>query len=171
MRKRKIIQARWHRKNLDKVRNKRRENYHRKKDACYAAYGGYVCVCCGITEPLFLTLDHIHNDGAKFRANPKFRGRGSRYLYKWIIKNNFPDDMFQVLCYNCNCGRARNNNICPHKKGGPMAKGSGDKLASGAIKAQFPNAGANVSQKRWDEIFGSDSGPNRKAVPRKRRKS
>jgi len=23
-------------------------------------------------------------------------------LYRWIIKNNFPPNIFQVLCFNCN---------------------------------------------------------------------
>jgi hypothetical protein len=31
-----------------------------------------------------------------------------------FYKNNFPRG-YRILCYNCNCGRALNNGICPHK--------------------------------------------------------
>ncbi len=35
--------------------------------------------------------------------------------------------------------------------------GGGDQLARGAVRATFRSA--DVSQERWDSIFGSDSGP------------
>jgi len=35
-----------------------------------------------------------------------------------------------------------------------MQTGTGDKLARGLHKAQFPPAGGNVSQDKWDDIFG-----------------
>jgi len=72
-------------------------------------YGGK-CACCGEDNPGFLTLDHTDNNGCQMR---KVHGVGLR-LYRWITKNNYPE-IFQVLCYNCNCGRALNNGVCPHK--------------------------------------------------------
>lgn len=83
------------------------------KEKVYLHYGGYKCNCpgCNITEPLALTIDHVNNDGNKHRKK--------RYwsIFGYLYKNNFPEG-FQVLCYNCNCGRARNNGICPiHKFG------------------------------------------------------
>lgn len=71
---------------------------------------GPKCVCCGEETREFLTIDHINNDGAKMR---QIHGTGLR-LHRWIIKKQFPDT-FQILCYNCNCGRARNGGICPHQ--------------------------------------------------------
>lgn len=64
----------------------------------------------------FLTLDHINNDGAEQRKQ-LFGGRqgGARFYY-WLKKNNFPEG-FQVLCWNCNCGKIRNNGVCPHLRG------------------------------------------------------
>jgi hypothetical protein len=35
------------------------------REAVYAAYGGYKCNCCGESEPMFLSIDHIDNDGAE----------------------------------------------------------------------------------------------------------
>ena len=72
-------------------------------------YGGK-CICCGETEPLFLTVDHIDGGGTKHR---KEINKSS--MNRWIIENNYPDDL-QLLCWNCNCGRARNNGVCPHVK-------------------------------------------------------
>ena len=79
-------------------------------------YGGK-CNCCGESNPLFLTIDHVNNDGYKHRGrnDGKYKiGSFSGHYYKTIIKAGFPDDL-QLLCYNCNCGRARNKGICPHK--------------------------------------------------------
>lgn len=73
-------------------------------------YYGWQCECCGESEPKFLTIDHVRNDGAKMR---KLHGVGSR-LYRWLIKHNFPEG-FRTLCCNCNFGRARNGGVCPHE--------------------------------------------------------
>ena len=87
-------------------------------------YGGRLCVCCGETNPLFLTLDHKNNDGGEWRKQmAKADGQnqqGKRYLqgtnfYIWLRKNNYPELGLQVACYNCNLGRARNRGVCPHK--------------------------------------------------------
>jgi len=77
-------------------------------------YGGSPpkCACCGETNVEFLTIDHINGEGHKQR---KTQGLGTQFYY-WLKRNNFPEG-FRVLCYNCNCGRAKNGGICPHKTG------------------------------------------------------
>lgn len=78
---------------------------------------GYRCVCCGENELIFLTIDHINNDGAEHRKQLcKNSNVGSVGLYRWLKKNNFPDG-FQILCYNCNIGKYRNGGVCPHESG------------------------------------------------------
>jgi len=104
---------------LKKDNESHRRKYKQIKDAVFAAYGGHKCACCGETEPLFLTLDHINNDGAEFRKK-NFPGKNWRFsagsrTYRWILKNNFPDG-YQVLCANCNHGKRTNNGICPHEQ-------------------------------------------------------
>jgi hypothetical protein len=79
-------------------------------DKVLLAYGNR-CACPGCFEvnPKFLTLDHINGGGLKDR-----REIGSSIqIYRWVIKNNFPST-FQLLCWNCNCGRSRNGGVCPH---------------------------------------------------------
>ncbi len=76
---------------------------------------GWKCACpgCNETEPKFLTIDHVNNDGAKHRK--KVPGE---QLPKWLVDHNFPEG-YQILCWNCNSGRAANGGVCPHleKKG------------------------------------------------------
>lgn len=87
----------------------------RVRDAAFAAYGGYKCVCCGETEPSFLTLDHINNDGAEFRRKIAGKRTAAGYhTYIWLAKNGYPEGI-QVLCMNCNHGKRMNNGVCPHQ--------------------------------------------------------
>lgn len=99
----------WYSANKEKARVRDRAAMKALKDMVYAAYGGYVCRCCGETTEQFLSIDHVNNDGANHRKDVE-----RRKLYHWLRDNNFPDG-FQVLCMNCNFGKARNNGICPHQ--------------------------------------------------------
>ena len=75
--------------------------------------GKLKCACCGEKEYMFLTVDHINNDGSKQR---KMYSGGGHHNYRFIMKNGYPLG-YQILCYNCNCGRARmKDKICPHQK-------------------------------------------------------
>jgi hypothetical protein len=80
------------------------------KDKVFAAYGGYKCACCGELEPTFLTIDHINNDGNVMR---KIHSSGHPF-YNWLIKNNLPSG-YQILCMNCQFGKAKCNGVCPHQ--------------------------------------------------------
>lgn len=80
------------------------------KDQVFHTYGGYRCNCCGEIRKTMLQLDHIKNDGYKYR---KIQGTGYR-LYHWIVQNNFPSD-FQILCANCNHSKRINHGICEHQ--------------------------------------------------------
>ena len=95
-----------------------RKAYARRLRRIVFDHYGWVCVCCGEIEPVFLVLDHKNNDGAEHRKsidshNPRSVS-GSR-MCSWIIRHNFPDS-FQVLCYNCNMAKAIYGH-CPHQGG------------------------------------------------------
>lgn len=77
------------------------------KAAVFAAYGGAKCACCGITDLVFLTIDHIDGSGAKHRKSD----RSAVKIYRWLYRRNFPEG-FRVLCMNCNW--ARRFGPCPH---------------------------------------------------------
>lgn len=73
-------------------------------------YGGK-CNCCGESRYQFLTIDHINNDGADDRRKNNKTGIK---LYRDLIKQNFPKDRFQLLCFNCNCAKGFFGK-CPHE--------------------------------------------------------
>jgi alpha-tubulin suppressor-like RCC1 family protein len=81
---------------------------------------GMSCVCCGETHQAFLTIDHVSGGGNRQRAEMGISG-GARF-YRWLIGNNYPDG-YQTLCFNCNCGRAINNGVCPHVEFGNAEQG------------------------------------------------
>lgn len=83
------------------------------KAASIAAYGGF-CACCGESELIFLTIDHIDGEGNTHRRE-LFGGRGGGPFYRWLAKNGFPPG-FQVLCFNCNLGKHINGGVCPHQQ-------------------------------------------------------
>lgn len=82
----------------------------------FEAYGGSYCACCGETEEKFLTIDHVNGNGNDHRRSISRDGNpASVKMYSWLTKNNYPLG-FQVLCFNCNCGKYRNGGICPHQQ-------------------------------------------------------
>lgn len=102
----------WAKNNREQSRENGRKSHYKKKMEVllYYSKGLLKCSCngCDITEPLFLTIDHI-TDGAAHKKT--YLGGNNSHLYRWITKNNFPPG-FQVLCFNCNCSK-RNNEKCP----------------------------------------------------------
>lgn len=110
------------------IRPKERRHY---RDLLFQHYGQR-CVCCGEVLRLFLTFDHVKNDGNKHREEMFGSGRknDSQAMYRWIIRNGFPSSI-QVLCWNCNLGKHLNHGVCPHKTVGEQVdKISPDNLAS-----------------------------------------
>ncbi len=80
---------------------------------CYEAYGGAFCVCCGEANFQFLTIDHINNNGAEERR--RTNNASGKCLAWYLRKRGYPVG-YQIMCFNCNCGRARNSGVCPHKE-------------------------------------------------------
>ena len=83
------------------------------------AYGGQ-CTCCGETEPVFLTFDHMVGGGSQHRRDdPQAR----RNMGTWLIKHHYPGG-YRILCFNCHkaiqVGPKHLRGICPHTLcGGP----------------------------------------------------
>lgn len=109
---RRASRKRWNDNNIDKMRESRNKWGRKLKGEVYNAYGGYLCSCCGETEPLFLSIDHINNNGAEHRKEIKILHGGTTF-YIWLKRNNYPKE-FQILCYNCNHGKHLNGGVCPH---------------------------------------------------------
>ena len=103
----------WQRKNKDRF-----DGYHRKAylklrgDVLthYSKDGTPKCVCCGVTEIEFLTLDHVNNDGARHRL--LLHGN----IYRKLRLASYPSEPpLQILCQNCNSAK-RFARVCPHQR-------------------------------------------------------
>jgi hypothetical protein len=103
----------WNANNPEGFKRSTKKQYHRLREEAMAAYGGYVCACCGEDEPIFMTIDHVENDQCE-RAKEFGRSHTGLFLYTWLKKNGYPQG-FQVLCHNCNQGKRLNGGVCPHQ--------------------------------------------------------
>ena len=120
----------WRKDNPDKVREQKQRNwpgyYERHKEQVHMRkidwtrqlkeeviqeYGGK-CACCGEDTYEFLTIDHIHGGGAEHKRQMKAAGIGQN-LYRWLKKNGYPKEDFQLLCMNCNFAKGKYG-TCPH---------------------------------------------------------
>lgn len=79
------------------------------------AYGGR-CRCCGETEPMFLTIDHVYGNGSQERRQLSTQkiGTGSCF-YRWLQTHGYPQEGYQLLCFNCNRGKSQSRE-CPHRR-------------------------------------------------------
>lgn len=68
---------------------------------------GTSCKCCQESNPAFLTVDHINNDG-HIERKTNFRSNS----YSKLLKQKRTD--IQILCWNCNCAKQRIG-TCPHQ--------------------------------------------------------
>lgn len=110
----------WHFKNRDEILKKNAKKIEDLRNETFTEYGGQ-CVCCDESNFLFLTIDHIYNDGYQDRKKIAKGGHqkpgAGVHTYRMLKKLKYPKDRYQLLCFNCNLGRARMpDKICPHKK-------------------------------------------------------
>lgn len=91
-------------------RDKRLENmkmYKQRLRAKVIKGLGNKCECCGETNYEFLQVDHIHGGGRKHRIST------NQDVYRDIIKQGIPKNVYRVLCANCNFSLGVYGH-CPH---------------------------------------------------------
>lgn len=104
----------------------RTTNHRERARAAALRHYGTACACCGESEPVFLTFDHVGGGGAAHRR----KDLGARNMGAWLVRHNFPSG-FRVLCWNCNLA-TRYGDPCPHSAG-----------ILGATKSFTPNTSWN----------------------------
>lgn len=94
--------------NYESVRKKQIERNRLLRRYALEVYSGPnpICACCGETEEMFLSIDHINGNGSEHRRTLTVS------IYRWLQKNGYPDG-FRVLCHNCNFVRGHYG-YCPH---------------------------------------------------------
>lgn len=92
--------------------SERMRKYYEEAKRKVIEHYGRKCNCCGEDQEMFLTIDHINNDGNTHRWKSGKRITG-KHLYTKLVNSGFPPE-YQVLCMNCNFGKLINNGTCPH---------------------------------------------------------
>lgn len=115
---RKICRQCWWASRSEEQREAKREIKRRSeqklRSETFEAYGNK-CTCCGESEPAFLVIDHIGDNGADHRREMRPTAPktwAGKAIYSWLRQNNWPEG-FQILCANCNMAKARKEG-CPH---------------------------------------------------------
>lgn len=90
-----------------------REQHRKNVLQHYSSTQPSSCECCGETNELFLSVDHIVPQGIQEKRKNKTS------TYSEIVNSGFPTGL-RILCMNCNHGRMRNGGICPHKQIVPL---------------------------------------------------
>ena len=75
---------------------------------------GSRCACpgCDVSEPAFLTIDHINGRPKGSRKKPVREARAS----------GWDKNQFQILCFNCN-GAKKDRGFCPVHQTAPSSNG------------------------------------------------
>jgi len=97
-----------HRAKISSVAKRKRDSL---KLEMISSLGGR-CSCCGISEPRFLSIEHIGGGGCEHRRQC---GGTSYGVLLDAKKQGWPKNKFDVLCFNCNLARAKLG-YCPHEK-------------------------------------------------------
>jgi len=96
--------------NPEAIRSRKNRLNLKKEIFSYYSPKKIECSCCGFSEIMGLTIDHI-NPRKSHGHTQELTGK---ILYYWLKKNGFPPG-YQILCFNCNHAKT-NKNICPHQK-------------------------------------------------------
>lgn len=103
---------RYYWKHKERIRIKQKSDRLQQKLTVFNHYtqNSLRCMCdcqCQEKNITMLTVDHINSDGYLER-----RKQARADYYSSIIRKGFPPT-YQILCWNCNIGRAHNGGICP----------------------------------------------------------
>ena len=110
----------WYEKNRDRALTAQASNKQKLMREFFARFGSE-CLCCGETEPAFLTVDHVEPLGGSAHKRRLAAGKGQfahRHVstYTMVLdlkKRGWPAHEMQVLCMNCNLAKRRIG-VCPH---------------------------------------------------------
>ena len=100
----------------ERERRTKLEAYQRHKALVEYSFTGDTpqCHCCGETIEQFLTFDHAQSKSRHLYDEPANKQQMSSIrLVRWLLKEH--RNGMLVACFNCNLGREKNNDICPHK--------------------------------------------------------
>ena len=88
----------------------RRADHKKHKKVLFSKLGNK-CVNCGERDQMYFEIDHINNDGFKYRSKKNALKKRHNYWTKLINIANETPPVIQILCCNCNQAKARNHGV------------------------------------------------------------
>ncbi len=82
---------------LEPLKNRRQLSKKYRRE--FVTEFGGKCATCGEDTWEFLTVDHINNGGTEHREKI---GKAGVHFYRWLKRQGYPKDDYQLLCFNCN---------------------------------------------------------------------
>ena len=84
-------------------------DYEKHKAILYAELGNR-CACCGERDWMYLSVDHVNNDGGEYRKQS-----AAHYRVHRLLKHHRENPgSLQLLCSNCNHAKMRNGGELYH---------------------------------------------------------
>jgi hypothetical protein len=123
------------RSNCDKCNQ---ERYRVQVKLTVFAHFGFKCNCCGETQIMFLSLDHISG------IDKSGKSRNKEQIYQECIRDKFDSTKYQLLCMNCNFAKGHWGE-CPHKLGISSEKAIAGLLIKSGLSVQELNIYAESS--------------------------
>jgi 5-methylcytosine-specific restriction endonuclease McrA len=91
----------WAKNNRDRYAQYAANQRDKLKLEMVTAYGG-CCKDCGEIDPIVLSLDHINDDAYIEKELYGENARGGHKQYARLKREGWPQERFQLLCFNCN---------------------------------------------------------------------
>ena len=88
----------------------RKVTYKKHKKGLFSKLGNK-CANCGEKDSMYFEVDHINNDGFKYRNRQKKSKERHNYWTKLINIVDETPPIIQILCCNCNQAKARNHGV------------------------------------------------------------
>lgn len=140
--------------NRDKFAHYAAKQRDKLKLEMVAAYGGK-CVHCDIDDPVVLSLDHKDDDAHIEKELYGLNARGGHKNYQRLKKDGWPQERFQLLCYNCNARKEhtrRRNEM--EDRWGPVKPADRVLVQAGILMKSHNTSGIkgvfwNTQKSRW----------------------
>ena len=88
----------------------RKVTYKKHKKVLFSKLGNK-CANCGEKDSMYFEVDHINNDGFKYRNRQKKSKERHNYWTKLINIVDETPPIIQILCCNCNQAKVRNHGV------------------------------------------------------------
>ena len=118
----------YYQKNKEKRNNQSKQRAKENEKELFRLMKN-MCKCCGETDPMFLQIDHVKNDGYLDRKKSLEESRKSNQLPNTarttLSVNKYKENpkRYQLLCANCNHAKHKNGGkLYKPKKRKPSAK-------------------------------------------------